>query len=240
MEEAALILEYLPNSFKQQAEQDYIAFLWDGFASNYENGQYQFAMLPYHMLYMSFVYCSVWQIKCSRQDHFANSLIFQPQSEKQLLEASSPFTFSEMQERSIFRFLRLIGCEQQNIGKFAKLVDDRNEIAHSNGNIYYKSQREADSKISDIIRQIDAIQDHMTPVLHDCMRSFLLESYDPEQREHIDDQDQIRETLIHANYFSPKDVETCLAFDINTLSGHPDFGAIRGLFDVFAATQKVE
>ena len=56
MEEAAELANYLPLSFKTPKEQEYIAFLWDAFHSNYENKKYQFAFLAYHMLTMSFVY----------------------------------------------------------------------------------------------------------------------------------------------------------------------------------------
>ena len=111
MDDALPILEYLPNSFREPGEQEYIRFLWDAFASNYDNEKYQFAMLPYHMLYMSFVYFSVWQIKLMRPRDFENASIFVPQKERDILRATSPFTFSVVNERSVFRFLKLIGCE---------------------------------------------------------------------------------------------------------------------------------
>ena len=47
-------------------EQEYIAFLWDAFETNYTHGKYQFAFLAYHMLTMSFVYFNIWQIKQTR------------------------------------------------------------------------------------------------------------------------------------------------------------------------------
>ena len=56
MEEAAKLANYLPLSFKTRSEQEYIEFLWDAFESNYTHGKYQFALLAYHMLAMSFVY----------------------------------------------------------------------------------------------------------------------------------------------------------------------------------------
>lgn len=61
MEEAYQILQYLPNRFKQRDEQEYIEFLWDSFESNYQNEKYQFAFIAYHMLFMSFVYFTIWQ-----------------------------------------------------------------------------------------------------------------------------------------------------------------------------------
>ena len=62
MEEAAELADYLPLSFKTPKEQEYIAFLWDAFETNYAHGKYQFAFLAYHMLTMSFVYFNIWQI----------------------------------------------------------------------------------------------------------------------------------------------------------------------------------
>lgn len=56
MEEAYELGTYLPVSFKSPKEQEYIAFLWDAFDTNYAHGNYQFAFLAYHMLTMSFVY----------------------------------------------------------------------------------------------------------------------------------------------------------------------------------------
>ena len=63
--------------------------------------------------------------------------------EKNLLEAASPFVFSSGNERSILRLgrssrrdstssipgvvLKLIVCDNDKIGTYAKLVDDRNE-----------------------------------------------------------------------------------------------------------------
>ena len=38
------------------------------------------------------------------------------------------------------RFLKLIACDNSKIGTYAKLVDDRNESAHPNGNIYFSTQ----------------------------------------------------------------------------------------------------
>ena len=56
MDEAAELGNYLPFSFKSPKEQEYIAFLWDAFETNYTHGKYQFAFLAYHMLTMSSVY----------------------------------------------------------------------------------------------------------------------------------------------------------------------------------------
>lgn len=239
MDDAIPILEYLPNTFKNKSESDYIAFLWETFESNFKNDKYQFAILAYHMLYISFVYFSVWQIKNNRAEDFSKSLVgFSKDDEKGLVEATSPFSFWMINEARIFRFLKLIGCDNSEIGRFAKLVQLRNDIAHPNGNIFFSDQTTANLKISDILRQMEAIQNHMQPVIHDCLKRFLLESWNPESREYEDPSDQIREVLIHANYLSQKDIEACINFDISALSNSEHYKEIKALFEVFTTAYR--
>ena len=145
IDDALPILEYLPVSFQRQEDSDYIQFLWQAFETNYQNEKFQFAVLAGHMLYMSFVYFSVWQIKEAKPELFRNSLIgFSKNDEKSLLDASSPFAFWTINESRIFRFLKLIGCDNNHVGQYAKLVKDRNDIAHSNGNIFYNAAKSTD------------------------------------------------------------------------------------------------
>ena len=159
MEQATELAAYLPLSFKTPKEQEYIAFLWDAFQSNYENKKYQFAFLAYHMLTMSFVYFNIWQIRQTEPKDFAMGLIgFAKEIEKGLLAATPPFAFSTVNERSILRFLTLIACDNSKIGTHAKLVDDRNESAYPNGNIFFSTEAALDIKITEILRVVDEIQ----------------------------------------------------------------------------------
>jgi hypothetical protein len=229
MDEAAELANYLPLSFKSRAEEQYIAFLWDAFETNYTHGKYQFAFLAYHMLAMSFVYFNIWQIKQAQPSEFANGLIGFARDEKALLDATSPFAFSIVPERTILRFFRLIGCDNSMIGTYTKLVDDRNESAHPNGNIFYSDQGALDIKIRTILRIVAEIQDHSKLVIEKCYRKFLEDYYDPEQWEYTDEFDQVREVLVHPNYLSMNDIRICVECDIDSLSTHPGFPSIRDL-----------
>lgn len=237
MEEASELGNYLPLSFKTPAEQEYISFLWDAFASNYEHGKYQFAFLAYHMLTMSFVYFNIWQIKKVRSADFKKGLIgFSKDTEKDLLAATSPFVFSSVNESSILRFLKLIECDNGKIGTYVKLVKDRNDTAHPNGHIYYSTQAALDDKITETLRIVNEIQVHSRPVIEECYREFLLRNYDPEGREYPDPADQIRELLIHENYLSQSDVDICLGLDLTCLADRPEYESICALHE----TLKVE
>ncbi len=236
MEEAAELANYLPLSFKTPKEQEYIEFLWDAFETNYTHGKYQFAFLAYHMLTMSFVYFNIWQIKQTEPKDFAMGLIgFGKDIEKSLLEATSPFVFSTVNERSILRFLKLIACDNSKIGTYAKLVDDRNESAHPNGNIFYSTEAALDVKLTEILRVVGEIQTHSKPVIEHCYREFLLQNHDPDEREYPDAADQIREVLIHGNYLSQRDIEICLGFDLSGIAERPEIDSIRILHAALTA-----
>src|SRR5437016_2326387 len=142
MEEALELGEYLPISFKSEGEEKYIAFLWDAFETNYEAGKYEFAGIAFHLLYMSFVSFSIWQIRAVREHDFDKALIgFLLESERKLLNADTPFKFFEnLKESQMFRFLKLIGCNNDQVGQFAKFLKRRNRIAHPSGTVFFNDQ----------------------------------------------------------------------------------------------------
>jgi hypothetical protein len=148
------------------------------------------------------------------------------------LEATSPFVFSTVNERSILRLFKLIGCDNGKIGTYAKLVDDRNETAHPNGNIFFSTQAALDTKIAEILRVVDEIQTHSKPVIEQCYSEFLLQSHDPEEREYPDAVDQIREVLIHENYLSQEDIDICLGFNLTGIADRPEIDSICTLHEV--------
>ena len=232
MEEAADLGNYLPLSFKTPKEQEYIKFLWDAFETNYTHGKYQFAFLAYHMLTMSFVYFNIWQIRQTRPDDFKIAMVgFNKDLEKELLEATSPFTFWRVNESSVLRFLKLIGCDNAKVGSYAALVRDRNETAHPNGNIFFSTQAALDNKITEILRVVNEIQTYSKCVIEQGYRDFLIQNHDPEEREYPDAADQIREVLIHENYLSQKDIEICFGFDLACIADQPEIDSIRTLHE---------
>ncbi|MFC2018730.1 hypothetical protein ACFLU4_02075 [Chloroflexota bacterium] len=233
MDEAAELGNYLPLSFKSPQEQEYIGFLWDAFETNYTSEKYQFAFLAYHMLTMSFVYFNIWQIRKARPKEFEMGLIgFGKDIENSLLNAVSPFMFSIVNERTILRLFKLIACDNSKIGTYIKLVDDRNETAHSNGNIFFSTQAALDTKINEILRVVEEIQNYSRPVIEYCYNDFVINNFNPEEREYPDAIDQIREVLIHENYLSQKDIEICLGFDLTGIGDQPEIESIRELHGV--------
>ena len=241
IEEAGKINDYLPASFKTTKESEYVSFLWDAFESNVQSGKFQFAFLAYHMLVMSFVYFNIWQIKLFKPKRFGTALIgFNKNMEKDLLNATSPFVFSVVNERTVLRFLKIIQCDNGKIGKYAKLVDERNLSAHANGNIFFNAEGELERKIGDVLRVVEEIQTHSRDIILEGYKNFLIAARDIEEREYIDDESQIREILINQNYMSISDIAFCCDFDITQLGESDGFETIRILHDTLLAQYDVE
>lgn len=233
MEEAYELANYMPASYKRVSDLEYVNFLWDSFQSNYEQEKYQFAYLGYHMIFMSFTYFNVWQIKNSLNPEFKNALALKDNIEKDFLEATSPFVFSQENERSIFGFLKLVDCPKDKIGKYKKLVDIRNEISHSNGNIYFKDAASFEIKIDEILRCAKEIQAFSKPVIEESYKTFLLESWDEEEREFSDPIDQIKEIFIHQHFLSHEDINFCLNYNIGIMRKAPFFKSMVELHTLF-------
>lgn len=230
MEEAYKIHDYLPVSYRNPEEQEYVEFLWSSFELNYKEGKYQFAFIAFHMLYMSAVYFNVWQVRRFNAEDFQKAMIgFGKQEEDWLMNAKTPFAFSQMNEKTIFRLFRLLGCKHDRIGNLAKSVDDRNLSAHSNGQLVIRNQHSLNGKINEIIQRIEEIQMQSQHTILRCYELFLMNSQDPEARELYDAHDQVKEVLIHENYMSPQDVEYCKTAPIQNLKDQPGFTEIENL-----------
>lgn len=209
-----------------------IHFLWDAFETNYTYGKYQFAFLAYHMLTMSFIYFNIWQIKLTAPEDFANAMVgFNKDLEKELMNATTPFTFWRINESSVMRFLKLIGCDNDKVGSYAALVKERNDTAHTNGNIFFSTEVALDTKIREIIRVVEEIQAHSISIIQSCYTRFLVASSDADIREYFEDADQIREILIHPNYLSLKDIDHCANTDITKLATRKNFRSIQSLHE---------
>jgi hypothetical protein len=231
MDEAIELSDFLPVSYKMRSEEEYVAFLWDAFQSNYASGKFEFASLAFHLLYMSYVSFSIWQIRIVREQDFKNAMVgFIKDAETDLLEADSPFKFYErLRESQIFRFLKLIGCGNDQVGEFAKFVKRRNKIAHPSGTVFFNDRIAIDGEIAEMMREVRNIEDHMRLVIVELYKRFLTESADQEELEYATLDQEIEVNLIHRNYVSRKDINICLAFDIQSLVDHPNFEVIRGL-----------
>lgn len=231
MDEALDLGSYLPRSFSNASEQAYLDFLWSAFQTNYEAERFEFASLAFHLLYMSFVSFSIWQIRLARPEQFAMAMVgFRSDEEGSLMDCESPFKFYDrLKESQVFRFLKLIGCSNQQVGEFAKFVKRRNKIAHPTGTVFFNDRAAIDAEIADMMREVRNIEMHMEPVILELYRRFLISSSDVEERQYTDPADEIAANLVHANYMSSADIGICSDFDVSALAGEAHYDEIQAL-----------
>lgn len=180
---------------------------------------------------MSFVSFSIWQIRFVREKDFQNALIgFESSTEMNLLAADTPFKFYErLRESQIFRFLKVIGCGNEQVGEFSKFVRRRNKIAHPSGTVFFNDQRTIDDEIGEMMKEVANIQTHMRPVILDVYGNFLKESANPDEREYGTGKEEIEANFIHRSYVSQKDIEFCLGYDLTPFSTNPNYANIESL-----------
>jgi len=232
-EDASKILDYIPYTAKTQEEIDYFAFLWKSFCSNYEGENYQFAFLSYHMLFMCAVYTLLAKIRLFDKCSFGKGMILcNPERQKEIIESNSIFVFSSLKEREIFQLFSLIGCSPEEIREYKKLIDDRNDIAHANGNIFFNSKEAISEKINEMNDCLEKLTICLEPLVLVKIREFLFSSIDPETREFEEENEQIEQILVRENYLSRRDIYGGVTkFDIGSLNTDPKFSDVRGLFD---------
>ncbi|MDO9414505.1 hypothetical protein [Pararhizobium sp.] len=231
MDEALELHEYLPYSMAAANEQSYLQFLWSAFESNYQQGRYEFASLAFHLLYMSFVSFSIWQIRLARPEAFYMAMVgFRAEDEGKITDCDSPFKFyDKLKESQIFRFLKLIGCNNDQVGEFAKFVKRRNKIAHPTGTVFFNDQQAIDEEIFDMMREVRNIEQHMQPVITELYQRFLIDSAVTEELEYGTYAEELTANFVHKAYMSMADLRHCATFNVATLSDHPGQDSIAGL-----------
>ncbi|MCA2412060.1 hypothetical protein GYN07_03865 [Rhizobium leguminosarum bv. viciae 248] len=231
MDEALELGTYLPQSFANSSERAYLDFLWSAFQTNYEAERFEFASLAFHLLYMSFVSFSIWQIRLARPEQFSMAMVgFRSDEEGSLMDCESPFKFYDrLKESQIFRFLKLIGCTNQQVGEFAKFVKRRNKIAHPTGTVFFNDRAAIDAEIADMMKEVHNIETHMQSVIVELYRRFLRTSADLDEREYTDPTDELAANLIHANYMSVADLVICAQFDISALATEANYEEMQVL-----------
>lgn len=105
----------------------------------------------------------------------------------------------------------------------------RNKIAHPSGTVFFNDQVSIDTEITQMMREVTNIKQHMSPIIQEVYHRFLVESSEIDEREYADPNQEIEVSLIHRNYISQKDIEICFACDLTSLKAHANFQSIAAL-----------
>lgn len=154
-----------------------------------ENSLYSSAYPHLHIVYMTFVYIQLLRIAQEKNEIFQYSWIGFGQQEKEFLKnPTHPLSFSPINEKSVFRFFRLVGFDDGMIGDLSSLVNERNENHHAKGNITCKTETDFDKKVNEYIRRMndivtkqkDFLEDVYAPIISNFDMDYVLTNDDVE------------------------------------------------------------
>lgn len=208
----SLLFSYLSLQHESKEEQKYILGLISQFESAKNSNSYHLALFAYHLIFMVFVYQTIYKAKLWKLEQFTLAFITSPTDKrKQYVEASSVYAFSEIPERTIFNLLNLFGECELVVSKCKKqIVDYRNDnLGHAN--LYIVSEEEFENKVE----EYDQIASEIHQLTHIELAKIFDEYFQSADPTLELTRDDIEIDLIIPHRLSDKDLESlaseCLA-----------------------------
>lgn len=132
MESSYEITKFLPLKIEDGDVLKYVQYHAEKLDQSIENNIESWIFFHTHILYMTFVYFQLLRISQFKEQEFKYSWIWLSSNEKDFLKKIwSPFAFSAINERTVFRFFRLIDFDDWTIWNISKCVNERNDFAHA-------------------------------------------------------------------------------------------------------------
>ncbi len=207
---------------------NYVRPLFESAIVTYEKEQYQFSYFAIHLIFMTYIYSTVWKIGQYHKDKYEQSLLFaRPYngSDVNFKEIKSVFEFSHLPEKDIFEFFALIGLENGYIKSTKKLIDYRNEMAHATGKFQISSSAHFDEAISEILNVTAKIHEKLSLTIRDWYREELVFYAKNELSEQYSTPlDYINNIFISNLSFSKKELLTCKEFGLRDLKSRRESG----------------
>lgn len=158
MDEVYNISQYFPLSISDPTLEKYIDHHLGSCIKCAENELYSSAYSHLHILYMIFVYIQLLRIAKEKSQEFQFCWIGFPSQEKDFLKnPSSPFSFSQIQEKTVFRFFRLVDFDDGLIANISALVNKRNDHLHANGKLFFETSDDFEKEVETYINNIQTI-----------------------------------------------------------------------------------
>lgn len=152
------VYKYLPIKSADPIFSKYITHHSECLFKCFESKLYSSAFSHLHILYMVFVYTQLLRISQEKKIEFDFCWIGFPSQEKDFLKnPSSPFSFSQINEKTVFRFFRLVGFDDSEIGEVSCLVNKRNDHLHANGKIFFEDEGEFEEQVMIYLQKMQKI-----------------------------------------------------------------------------------
>jgi hypothetical protein len=216
------ILNYLPISAVDKEDVSlYVRNITNLISVNYRYEQYQFAYFGLHLLYMTYIYFTVWKISKVIPDRYKDATVFARvynNRELEFLNIESIFQYSLVPEKELPKIFKLIDLDGGQLGIISGLVDTRNDMAHATGKFEIPNDTEFESRANSICTSIRNIHKCMTDQIKSWYQDILLKYCSGEFESYIDDNDFIFEQMIQNFNLSVNELFVCNEMSIRELT----------------------
>jgi hypothetical protein len=215
------ILEYLPISAVDKEDVSlYVQNITNLISVNYRYEQYQFAYFGLHLLYMTYIYFTVWKISKVIPDRYKDATVFARtyNSELDFLNVESIFDYSRVPEKELPKIFRLIDLDGGQLGIISGFVNTRNDIAHASGKIEIPNDTEFAIRANSISTSMRNIHRCMTHHIKTWYQGILLNYCSGKFEEYVDDNDFIFEQMIQNFNLSVNELLVCNEMSIRELT----------------------
>ena len=217
------ILNFLPiNPDDEEDVISYIRNITNLIAVNYKYGQYQFAYFGIHLLYMTYIYCTIWKISQIETERYRDAITYaRPYSGKEndlkIDEPESVFVYSLMPESDIAKIFRIIDLDNSQITNVGEYVKTRNEMAHASGKFEILNEDGFDTRVHSLYISIKNIHNKMDACIRKWFGQVLLSFCKGEYEGYDKPKDVIIEQMIQSFKLSMNELLVCNEMSVSRL-----------------------
>lgn len=217
------ILNYLP--IDPADDEDIISYIQNItslIAVNYKYEQYQFAYFGVHLLYMTYIYCTIWKISRITPERYSDSIVYaRPYNGRErdfnIDDANSIFAYSLVPEKDVSKIFKLIDLDKSQISSVGGLVDVRNDMAHASGKFEILTDDGFNVKANAVLTSIRNIHRCMDKQIRAWFSDFLLDYCNGKYSDYNEIQDIIIEQMIQNFKLSVNELLVCNEMSVRDL-----------------------
>ena len=121
----------------------------------YENNLFSSGYPHLHIIYMLFIYFQLTRVAAYKPTNFRLCWIgMKKDDENFYFKNPTTTSFSRINEKTVFRFFRLLNITDEQIADLSTLINNRNDSLHATGNIYCESKDSFDRELSKYIKRM--------------------------------------------------------------------------------------
>ena len=217
------VLYFLPfDSGDEDNIQDYIREITKLIIINYQNGQYQFAYFGLHLLYMTYIYCTIWKISQIEPERYKDAILFARsyngrEKDLNIEEVNSIFDYSLIPETDIAKLFGIIDLNKSQILNVRSIVSSRNIMAHASGKFDILNETAFDVKSNNVITSIKNIHKSMELSIRKWYSNILLCYCSGKYQDYSEPKDIVKEQMIQNFKLSVNELLICNQMSIKSL-----------------------